>query len=72
MRRDARTPRLPPFFHKMSRWSLRAIDTGHQPGTDPEQGTGDPAPQSGDRSDPSEPPADQTRRLFGRRGRKRD
>ena len=27
MRRDARTPRLPPFFHKMSRWSLRAIDT---------------------------------------------
>ncbi len=52
--------------------SLRAIDTGHQPGTDPEQGTGDPAPQSGDRSDPSEPPADQTRRLFGRRGRKRD
>ena len=28
--------------------SLRAIDTGHQPGTDPEQGTGDPAPQSGD------------------------
>ncbi|MCT3001292.1 hypothetical protein EFN18_11560 [Propionibacterium freudenreichii] len=52
--------------------SLRAIDTGHQPGANPEQGTGDPAPQSGDRSDPSEPPADQTRRLFGRRGRKRD